>query len=127
MKQLIAALVLSFSITATVSANSIQINQLPLRADRDTSKFEGGKDELAISPNTKTGSALLTFKADKEGKGTVIVFNEAGKIVLKQPVKLLAGQNKINVHQLTNLEEGNYTVCLNTSHKIYSTPLLLWK
>jgi hypothetical protein len=46
---------------------------------------------------------------------------------LKQPVSLVEGRNKINVNNFVNLEEGYYTVCLNTNHKAYSAPFLLWK
>ena len=125
MKQLITALVLSFSITASITANPIVTDKTPARHVHD--KYEGGKDELVILPNPKTGTALLSFKAEKAGKGMVVVFDESGNIVLKQQVKLAAGKNKININNFTSLEEGNYTVCLNTSHKIYSAPFLLWK
>jgi len=124
MKQLITALVLSLSITATICANPLFIDKNP--AHRNT-KFEGGKDELSILPNPKTGNALLGFKADRASKGVVMVFDESGKVVLKQPVVLASGKNKININSFTNLQEGNYTVCLNTNHKIYSTAFLLWK
>jgi len=125
MKQLITALVLGLSITASLSANPVIADNKPAKPAID--KNNGDRDELVIVPNPKTGSALLSFKAEKASKGMVMVFNEAGNIVLKQPVKLAAGKNKINLSCFTNLEEGNYTVCLNTRHKIYSVPLLLWK
>jgi methionine-rich copper-binding protein CopC len=124
MKQLITALVLSLSITAFLTAHPVITDNKPAKPAVDK---RGGKYELVILPNPKTGSVLISFKAEKPGKGMVIVFDDTGNIVLKQQVKLAAGKNKININNFTNLEEGNYTVCLNTSHKIYSAPFLLWK
>ncbi len=125
MKQLITALVLSLSITASLTANPVITGKKPIKSAIDAR--EGGKDELVILPNPKTGSAIISFKAEKSCKGMVIVFDEAGNVVMKQPVKLAAGKNKININNFTALEEGNYTVCLNTTHKIYSAPFILWK
>ena len=125
MKQLITALVLSLSITTISTANPVITFKSP--ATHFTDKYAGGKDELLIVPNLKTGAASISFKAVKACKGMVIIFNEAGDIVLKQQVKMTAGKNKINLNNFTSLKEGNYTVCLNTCHKIYSTPFLFWK
>ena len=104
MKQLITALVLSLSITASVTANPIITGEKP--ANCTTDKFDGGKDELVISADLKTGNASLSFKADKAGKGMVMVFDEAGNVVLKQPVKLTAGKNKINISNLAGLKDA---------------------
>ena len=125
MKQLITALILILSITGSLTANPVITDKKTVPLVVDTR--DGGKDELIIFPNPKTGSATISFKSEKASKGTVFVFDEAGNVVFKQSVKLAIGKNKINLSNFTNLEEGNYTVCLNTSHKIYSTSFLLWK
>jgi hypothetical protein len=125
MKHLITALVLSLSITTSLTANPVLTDKKTVSTVDDTRS--GAKDELLILPNPKTGSAIISFKAEKASKGMIFIYDEAGNVVLKQQVKLAVGKNKINLNNFTNLEEGNYTVCLNTSHKIYSTPLLLWK
>ena len=122
MKQLITALVLSLSITAASATNPTMTIKKPARI-----LYEEGKEELVIVPNLKTGVAVISFKAEKASKGVIFVFNEAGNVVLKQPVKIIDGKNKLSLNNFTSLPEGNYTVCLNTSHKIYSAPFLLWK
>ncbi|HOZ77873.1 MAG TPA: hypothetical protein PLY34_07740, partial [Ferruginibacter sp.] len=65
--------------------------------------------------------------AGKPGKGTIVVLNEEGVTVIKQQVTLTEGKNKIDISNFTNLEEGYYTICLNTNYNNWSAPFLLWK
>lgn len=124
MKQSIATLVIALFVTTSLFANpiateSILVNHINITND------EGKK--LVVVPNLKTGNATINFSAEKAGKGLVVVEDQAGNIVSKQKVVLEPGMNKININNFTNLDEGSYTVSLNTGHHIYETSFLLWK
>lgn len=124
MKQFITLLAIIFTIATTATARPISDDKNPsVRSKR----FNDEKHELKLSPNPKTGNVLVSFTAEKNGKGMIVVLDEAGNTVLKQPVTIAEGKNKINVNNFINLEEGYYTVCVNTNHSTYSAPFLLWK
>jgi methionine-rich copper-binding protein CopC len=123
MKQLIALAAICLLLAAASSAN-------PLLNDKNPAKnkpVDDGKKEFLVLPDYKTGNATVSFKADKAGKATIVVLNEDGNTVIKQEVKLVEGKNKIGINNFTNLQEGYYTICLNTNYKSYSSPFLLWK
>lgn len=82
---------------------------------------------LLTSANLKPINAYFNFTIKKACKGTLVVVDETGIVVLTQQVKLIAGKNKITVEDITSLKEGNYTFNLTTSHKTYSTAFVLWK
>jgi hypothetical protein len=124
MKQFITLLAICLSMAATASTSSTVEN-----GKHSGSYFykDNIKNELQVSSNHTTGSALVTFTAEKKGKGTIVVLDEAGNTVIRQAVSLLKGKNKINVSNFTHLQEGYYTVCLNTQYRTFSAPFLLWK
>ncbi len=123
MKQLIALAAICLLLAAASSAN-------PLLNDKKPAKhkpIDDGKKEFLVMPDYKTGNATVSFKSDKAGKATIVVLNEDGNMVIKQEVKLLEGKNKIGINNFTSLQEGYYTICLNTNYKSFSSPFLLWK
>lgn len=124
MKQFITLLAICLSMAATAAAHSTVEN----RKHSGSSPYKDNiKNELQVSTNHKTGSALVTFTSEKTGKGTIVVLDEAGNTVIRQTVTVAKGKNKINVNNFTHLQEGYYTVCLNTQYKTFSAPFLLWK
>lgn len=118
MKQIINLLLITIISSTLLSAT-------PLFIDETGFNFKG--KELWLKPNPTSGNAQVTFTIKKAGKGTVIILDESGTTVLKQQVQLVAGKNKITLNNITRLNEGNYTICLNTNYATYSTPLVLWK
>lgn len=85
-------------------------------------------DIFFLTPvDVKPGNALVNFTIKKACKGTLVVVDEFGVTVLKQQVILIAGKNKITIQNISRLNEGNYTFCLNTNYKTYSTTFVLWK
>jgi hypothetical protein len=124
MKQLIIFTAIIFCVAANSSANPTFDDKKPSGRSHFNAEI---KTQLTIIANPKTGDAMVSFTAAKNGKATIIVLDEAGNTVLKQVVSLAGGKNKINVSNFANLGEGYYTICLNTSHKAYSAPFLLWK
>lgn len=124
MKQLILLAALCVLMGAAASANSLIDDKKP--ADRSR-KTEDNRKDFQVFPNYKTGNATVTFTSGKTGKGTIVVLNEDGETVIKQQVKLTEGKNKIDISNFTNLDEGYYTICLNTNYKTWSAPFLLWK
>ncbi len=124
MKQLITLMAITVFIATATTATPAFDDKKPAGRSRFPEDIKYG---LKVSPNLKTGNAIVTFTSEKTGKGMIVVLNEEGNIVLKQQVTLEEGKNKINVNNFIDLAEGYYTVCLNTSHKTYSAPFLLWK
>ncbi len=122
MKQLITLAAICLLLAAASSAN-------PVFHDKPAKRtvIDDGKKDFQVLANYKTGSATVSFIADKAGKGTIVVLNEDGAAVIKQPVKLTEGKNKIDISNFTNLSEGYYTICLNTNYGSFSAPFLLWK
>ena len=123
MKQLITLAATCLLLAAASSANPLSNDKKPAKHKNN----DDGKKEFRVMPNFKTGNATVSFKSDKAGKATIVVLNEDGNTVIKQAVKLTEGKNKIDINNFTSLEEGYYTICLNTNYKSYSAPFLLWK
>lgn len=124
MKQSIIFMAIIFTVAINSTANPCFDDKKPSGNARFKAEI---KNQLTIVANPKTGDAIVSFTAAKNDKATIIVLDEAGNTVLKQAVKLAGGKNKINITNFVNLGEGYYTICLNTSHKAYSAPFLLWK
>lgn len=124
MKQLLVLAAMCLLLAAASSASPNVNDKKPVKRHK---KAEDGKKDFQVLPNNKTGNAIVSFTSDKTGKGTIVVLNEDGSIVIKQQVKLVEGKNKIDISNFTNLEEGYYTICLNTNYKTWSAPFLLWK
>jgi Secretion system C-terminal sorting domain len=83
--------------------------------------------EMIISPNPSSTNAQVKIKMNKAAMGDITVFDATGKIVLKQQASLLAGNNTVVINNITKLNDGYYTVRLNTNNEIFSTKLLVWK
>lgn len=124
MKQLIVLAATCFLLAASSSANSISSDKKPVKHHKNN---DDGKKYFLVLPNYKTGNATVSFKADKGGKATIVVLDENGSTVIKQPVNITGGKNKIDISNFTSLKEGYYTICLNTNYKTWSAPFLLWK
>ncbi len=124
MKQLIVLAALCLLLAAASSATPNTGDKKPAKHHK---KAEEPKKDFQVLPNYKTGNATVTFTSGKTGKGTIVVLNEEGTTVIKQQVKLTEGKNKIDISNFTNLEEGYYTICLNTNYNTWSAPFLLWK
>jgi hypothetical protein len=130
MKQIIATLVIYFSITAVNAGGlfSHPILKKHLKATvHDNSFYDRGKKALVVLPNPKTGDIQVSFKAEKAGRGTIVILDESGATVLTQKIQLSVGKNNFNINNFNSLAEGDYTVCLNTNYGAFSSPFLLWK
>lgn len=123
MKQLITLAAICLLLAAASSATPVFHDKKPIK----NKVIDDGKKDFQVLANYKTGNATVSFKAEKAGKGTIVVLNEDGAAVIKQSVKLTEGKNKIDISNFTNLAEGYYTICLNTNYGSYSAPFLLWK
>lgn len=124
MKQLIIFTAIIFAIAGNSTAHPAFDDKKPSGGSHFNAEI---KTQLTIVANPKTGDAIVSFTAAKNGKATIVVLDETGNTVLQQAVSLAGGKNKINIANFVNLGEGYYTICLNTSHKAYSAPFLLWK
>ena len=118
MKKLITLSLLSLIGITHASSKSIHIGV--------SSNINNSKT-LLTSTAFKHVNAYANFTIQKAGKGTLAVLDESGNTVLKQQVTLVAGKNKITIYNITNLKEGNYTLCLTTNFKTYSSAFVLWK
>jgi hypothetical protein len=124
MKQFIIAAAACFLFAAALPATALSHDKKPARHHKT---IDDGKKSFQVLPNYKTGNATVSFVADKAGKATIVVLNEDGGTALKQEVKIVVGKNKIDISNFTDLKEGYYTICLNTSYKTWSAPFLFWK
>jgi len=117
MKKLITLALISLISSTQVSSKSIAISVSSNNCKGNT---------LLTSSDIKPVNAHVNFTTQKAGKGTIVVLDESGITVLKQTVMLVAGKNKITINNISSLNEGNYTICLNSSYKNYSTAFVLW-
>lgn len=124
MKQLLVLAALFILFGAAVSATPNTNDKKPAKRHK---KAEDPKKDFQVLPNYKTGNATVSFTSGVTGKGNIVVLNEQGNTVIKQQVKLTEGKNKVEISNFTNLEEGFYTICLNTNYNTWSAPFLLWK
>lgn len=124
MKQLIVLAALCILFGAAASATPTFRDKKPAKHYKKT---EEPKKDFQVLPNYKTGNATVSFISEKTGKAAIVVLNENGATVIKQQVTLVEGKNKIDISNFTNLDEGYYTICLNTNYKTWSAPFLLWK
>lgn len=123
MKQLLMLAAICLLLALASSANPVSHDKKPTRHK----VTDDGKKSLQVLANYKTGNATVNFNSGKAGKATIVVLNENGNTVIKQGIKLQEGKNKIDISHFTDLEEGYYTICLNTNYASYSAPFLLWK
>ena len=118
MKKLITLSLISLISITLASSKSYTI---------DVSSNNSKSETFLTSADLKPVNAHVNFTIQKAGKGTLVVVDESGITVLKQPLMMVAGKNKITINNISRLNEGNYTICVNTSYKTYSTAFVLWK
>lgn len=92
-------------------------------------KHDNGSNrkEIKIVSSRATGDMQLQFTAEKAGKVTIKILNDAGQMVLKQTNDVTASVNNIPLKKALELAEGQYTVYLISSRETYSTSFLIWK
>ena len=82
---------------------------------------------LTLMPNPASASTQLKFSAETGGLATIMVYDAAGKIVLKQQSLIMAGNNSISLTNVVGLSNGMYTVKVSTSTQQLSSRLIIWK
>jgi hypothetical protein len=84
--------------------------------------------EMIIAPNPSSSNAQLKFKVTTAGKADIVVYDAAGKIILKQQANTQVGNNSIILNDITKLSDGYYTVRLTTTTtQTFTSRLLVWK
>jgi hypothetical protein len=83
-----------------------------------------GQETLKVYPTSIQSSVTLNIKADKAGSATFQLVDYSGRVVMQQPISLLAGTNNISVNNLSNLNTGNYVAVVKTDANVYSQKVL---
>jgi hypothetical protein len=83
--------------------------------------------EMIIAPNPSSSNAQLKFKVSTASKADIVVYDAAGKIILKQQAIVQVGNNSILLNDITKLSDGYYTVRLTTTTQTFTSRLLVWK
>ena len=100
MKQLIIFTAIIFAIAGNGTAHPAFDDKKPSGRSHFNAEI---KTQLTIVANPKTGDAIVSFTAAKNGKATIVVLDETGNTVLQQAVSLAGGKNKINIANFVNL------------------------
>jgi Secretion system C-terminal sorting domain len=75
---------------------------------------EKGFELISLAPNPVKNSAMLTLTSAKAGRIEIAVSDIAGRVVAKQNVTIIAGNNPIDMN-FANLGAGTYTIAaINT-------------
>lgn len=123
MKQLLILAGLCLLLAAAASSKPVTDDKKPA----PHKKVDDGRRDFMILPDTKTGAVTLRVINAKAGTATVVVLNGEGNIMIRQDIMLNDGKNKISLPGFSNLQEGSYTVYLNSSYKNWHAAFLLWK
>ncbi len=91
-----------------------------VRKDKQTA---GGK--IVISPNPAVDAAQLRITMDKPGKGTAVISDATGRIVLQQSINVAAGSNSLLLNNLAKLNAGIYNVRVVVDETILSEKLII--
>lgn len=83
--------------------------------------------EMTIFPNPSSTNAQLRFKAGAASTATILIYDASGKMIMHQQATILAGNNNVSLNNITQLNEGMYTVKMVTAKAAYSTKLIVWK
>jgi hypothetical protein len=83
--------------------------------------------DFIITPNPASTNAQIRFSAEKAGSAQLLVYDAAGKVVLKQQANVLEGNNSIAINHIIQLSDGMYTVRLVTNNESFSSKLIVWK
>jgi len=123
MKQLLILAGLCLLLAAAASSEPVTDDKKPA----PHKKVDDGRRDFMILPDAKTGAATLRIINAKAGTATVVVLNGEGNTVIRQDIMLTNGKNKISISEFSHLQEGSYTVYLNSSYKNWHASFLLWK
>jgi Secretion system C-terminal sorting domain len=82
---------------------------------------EKGFELISVAPNPTKNLAILTLTSVKAGNINIVITDIAGKVVAKQTVNVIAGNNPIDMNFVT-LGAGTYTIAAtNTEGEIKTT------
>lgn len=90
-------------------------------------KDKKGITKMAITPNPASDIAQLKMDVTAAGKGSVVIADASGRIVLQQPVTLAAGSNSVMLNSLATLSTGIYTVKVLVGADVFTDKLVINK
>ena len=91
-----------------------------------TEKLEKTETNLALYPNPASTRLAINFNSNKSSETTILVYDMAGRMVIKQLQNINTGHNIINLN-VSNLKNGIYSVELNISGNVQTKKLVIAK
>ena len=91
-----------------------------------TEKVEKTETNLTLYPNPASTRLAMNFNSNKSSETTIVVYDMAGRMVMKQLKKIHSGHNIINLN-VSNLKNGIYSVELNISGNVQTKKLVITK
>ena len=95
----------------------ILIDELAFITLLSNGKETATTNQLSLFPNPVTDKTTLTFKAQKPGKGTVVIRDMVGKEVKNLPATALNTDSNSITLETASLKKGIYTVTLQTENE----------
>lgn len=135
MKKIFTLIVSTLALTSSFATGiSGDINKLKSAAAKvPASQFKasfvskpGASKDISILPGTASDAAAK-FTTKKSGLALVKVFDANGKIALQELRVKTAGTSKISISDVTNLNDGTYSVVVDVNKTSFSTQLMIWK
>ena len=82
---------------------------------------------ITILPEAGTKNIKIVFDSESPKAAAITVLDKDGKKVLHQATHLSAGMNAIDIINFSLLNEGSYSIQLNTNNKTYTSTIIIWK
>jgi len=80
----------------------------------------GAQQQLHVFPTQVTDALTMQYTSAKSQTGSFEVIDYSGRVVMRQPVKLLAGQNNIRIQNLDGIPAGLYISALRLPESVSS-------
>lgn len=110
------------NLTQCTSINLSGNNILHLVAEVGINEVDAGKDNnMLIYPNPVTGSCLINFESNTNGKATIGLYNLTGKIILQVQELLSKGHHTF---QLSGISEGIYLLKVESETYCYNSKIV---
>lgn len=91
-----------------------------------TEKGEKAETNLTLYPNPASTRLAMNFNSNKSAETTIVVYDMAGRMVMKQLKNIHPGHNIFNLN-VSNLKNGIYSVELNIGGNVQTKKLVIAK
>jgi Secretion system C-terminal sorting domain len=82
---------------------------------------------IRISPNPVRNSMQVTINSSFDGRATILIYDQVGKVVSSSTVAVQKGNNVFSLASLSGKQDGVYQVVISAGEKVYKERILLMK